>query len=1212
MGGAEKDIFEPRIIRAMNSQPMGVSNQFLSQPSSISQSPANLQPRAGSIANGSFAAPSVSPTASSVTPSTNFRVAQACDRCRSKKTRCDGKRPQCSQCAAVGFECKVSDKLSRRAFPKGYTETLEERVRELEAENRRLVALCDLKDEQLHLVSRFSSKSRPGTTSSPEDDRLLQQLSSSNGGSLRVSSTNLYLLNKTSPSEEGNAGIHRCQVSNCSDSSHPHLHEKPVSTTLADPQTISFEQNEAPGLPAVRALSSMANHEYSSQLACLVALSIPRSTEEILFIPRLLARLGQAFGLTSKQCIYTASLLASLKEPSQVIVPSTDGLSQLRIKSLWEIDDLMWFFTQSCRFNLGSSSDPDVLSFAEIEDLISQYFDSCHALIPVLNENEFYSYYFKFKDDLIHDKELFSDTSSSFAHRSKSISYKIFGCILMVVCQFGIMLKVKSENLKTTHKLSRVMSYYNNSIPALKLNPYFTVKTTSIKILQFMSLLLFYFLNTGDVSSVYELRGKIVSMAQQLRLHRCPSAVLGTEGSTMSKNEQGDRRLLFWGIYYLDVFSALQLGVPRLLKDHEIECALPLSDNSKEGVTLSDQTVKLEGQVSEFSLSLLRFSKILGNILDSIFKRGMTAVSAQQVALIHENALDNWMRSLPQQLRFQLDVNGTVDVKEFGIANEWAQERGQGDKRALVILYFMIKCLVHLPVLAARPLSAGPHSEMDSEDTLITDDLDGSADRSSSHVLLQQAINTFLSVQSTLGSRYLPLAINMPRIKSQFALLSARGTLDYTKGGTLFQISKNLLLDVVKELEDTKRLELPGSLSWHSLILLDMAINVILQPPQINPEKLDKLLGKRLQYYNKLMGRPSTNSGYKRKHEVQNEGNPPKLTPASSECESPFEKKVKMERHDSLSTVQEDAKPLPAGRESGPNSKSHFGGSNPQNAIAEAFQFDSVLNSSSFSNTDLSAFFTADGGVPNMGSGMSSLNLATVGNGETTNSHPGGTDTRGQLQTSFDDGLFRVPSNGDFLKDYYRVPGASSSQLNLMFLGAHAGSGGQDASHIPNNTNKINSHGNSNDAGTALGSAVGTNQASMLARGSGFTVDASLGLAPLLAWSPTGTEGQDTRTTSFPGSFASVSAAVPTRRDPRGDAHYESMGDSKQDNGDDTAITMPARAHRGPRRRWNATSGTTGEQMQYSQENNNNKNNIDNNNSDGGFQDLFQWQNSGF
>ena len=90
---------------------------------------------------------------------TQSRVAQACDRCRSKKIRCDGTTPCCSQCANVGFECKTSDKLSRRAFPRGYTESLEERVRSLESEVRELKDLLDTKDEKIDILSRIRSNS---------------------------------------------------------------------------------------------------------------------------------------------------------------------------------------------------------------------------------------------------------------------------------------------------------------------------------------------------------------------------------------------------------------------------------------------------------------------------------------------------------------------------------------------------------------------------------------------------------------------------------------------------------------------------------------------------------------------------------------------------------------------------------------------------------------------------------------------------------------------------------------------------------------------------------------------------------------------------------------------------------------------------------------------------------------------------------------------
>ncbi|KAI0597342.1 fungal-specific transcription factor domain-containing protein [Biscogniauxia sp. FL1348] len=113
--------------------------------------------------------------------SSQSRIAQACDRCRSKKIRCDGIRPCCSQCANVGFECRTSDKLSRRAFPRGYTESLEERVRQLETEVRELKDLLDEKDEKIDMLSRMHGR-RPapgGSAGSPKPADSKRDASSS-------------------------------------------------------------------------------------------------------------------------------------------------------------------------------------------------------------------------------------------------------------------------------------------------------------------------------------------------------------------------------------------------------------------------------------------------------------------------------------------------------------------------------------------------------------------------------------------------------------------------------------------------------------------------------------------------------------------------------------------------------------------------------------------------------------------------------------------------------------------------------------------------------------------------------------------------------------------------------------------------------------------------------------------------------------------------
>lgn len=129
--------------------------------------------------------------------SSQSRIAQACDRCRSKKIRCDGIRPCCSQCSNVGFECKTSDKLSRRAFPRGYTESLEERVRNLEAEVRELKDLLDEKDEKIDMLSKMHSNRRPSMTSlnggSPLDLRREASTSPPKDDIFRVQASPLLL-----------------------------------------------------------------------------------------------------------------------------------------------------------------------------------------------------------------------------------------------------------------------------------------------------------------------------------------------------------------------------------------------------------------------------------------------------------------------------------------------------------------------------------------------------------------------------------------------------------------------------------------------------------------------------------------------------------------------------------------------------------------------------------------------------------------------------------------------------------------------------------------------------------------------------------------------------------------------------------------------------------------------------------------------------------
>lgn len=64
---------------------------------------------------------------------TNFRNVSACNRCRTRKNRCDQKLPRCSGCDKANVKCVGFDPVSKRAIPRSYVYYLETRVRNLEA-----------------------------------------------------------------------------------------------------------------------------------------------------------------------------------------------------------------------------------------------------------------------------------------------------------------------------------------------------------------------------------------------------------------------------------------------------------------------------------------------------------------------------------------------------------------------------------------------------------------------------------------------------------------------------------------------------------------------------------------------------------------------------------------------------------------------------------------------------------------------------------------------------------------------------------------------------------------------------------------------------------------------------------------------------------------------------------------------------------------------
>ncbi|GEQ68621.1 hypothetical protein JCM33374_g2289 [Metschnikowia sp. JCM 33374] len=838
--------------------------------------------------------------------SSGTRTAQACDRCRAKKSRCDGKQPACSSCAAAGMECIVSDRLTRKSYPKGYTELLEEQSRRLLAENARLKGALDIRDAQL--ASYAESGNKEGLQAGQADFRGSGDVSAQKMDA-SPDLSNPHSVLHTHTHEEG---CPCCQNS-------PAVHERPVSvagpvfnggiddssiqgsvysdfdddfdddydmaSTISGesyqsqpeelqgnshhPQTLQNGQNDlynkqirpAPGAfaaaTAIEQMQNKRNHQgqklneqsKEQMLTSLVAASIPRSTEETLFIPTLLARVCEAYGYSSTPAKLTASAIASLKEklttPS-ILAGKKMGHSEL-LALIFNNDVAQLDHNDALRF-LQQLRLP---SKTELDHLLKVYFQNWGNVMPIINRNAFLKNYVRFSDIL----------DNGYSTRVPEYCYEStekLGALVVLVVSLALLSKkftyTESDTATADIKwadYSALLVHFDALIHEfIKPNCVLT-KVCSLQSLQILALALQYCLASGDFITCYELRGRVITMAQQLRLHRCPAAVLGLSKEMNDRNlkafMQGERRIVFWCIYVLDVYSSLNLGVPRLLKDYEIECATPFSgktddDNDErdnENILIVNNTkLTIFGKVTRISLCLMQFCKVLGNIMDTIFSRSGN-YNVHEKALEKDQMLDCWRRDLPADLKFDTDVDG------FSLADQTPQSdqdlargspTGSGtgsegcvrQKYLLVYLYYHAKILIYLPIISKY----GYHHNvgMSMKEKLSVGETDISTNVSSMTSIQQSAtqILHLLKSLSTTNAYLLPVPLNIPREHARFAILVAKGSLDYIKGGPLHSQSKQLLLDTIPILKNETRLEMPNSLTKRCASLLEYAILSIL------------------------------------------------------------------------------------------------------------------------------------------------------------------------------------------------------------------------------------------------------------------------------------------------------------------------------------------------------------------------------------------------
>ncbi|KAI8848272.1 fungal-specific transcription factor domain-containing protein [Chytridium lagenaria] len=95
------------------------------------------------------------------------RITQACDSCNKKKIKCDGLKPTCTNCSKSTQQCSYSRGAKKRGPRAGYIESLENRLKEMEALLQPLqpeIVVADMVRQNMEVWPMMDKNAPEGTT----------------------------------------------------------------------------------------------------------------------------------------------------------------------------------------------------------------------------------------------------------------------------------------------------------------------------------------------------------------------------------------------------------------------------------------------------------------------------------------------------------------------------------------------------------------------------------------------------------------------------------------------------------------------------------------------------------------------------------------------------------------------------------------------------------------------------------------------------------------------------------------------------------------------------------------------------------------------------------------------------------------------------------------------------------------------------------------
>jgi hypothetical protein len=525
----------------------------------------------------------------------------ACEKCRSRKIKCDGTRPQCKNCALRSTPCVYDGERQKRRKLSGP---------EIETRLCRVENLFRNIQEPAISEFNFDEPITFSNTNSPSFQTLLDSAWTNEGQPPKERSLGTEVENDSSPESQSSR-------TGCDKESFDCAITEPIvggmsrqgPSRLTPASTSPIDDILAYGVPEGPTDSNIAvwirtsdGDEYtgpSSGVSILSDLGLKWIRDNV--------------GGSELFCSTFADLRNSI-------------LNHLRIPKCMPSDP--WRYTGNERERKPLPPEHDMRRYIEA------YFGDVQCIMPIL------------------DRQTFERQLSAFMENS-STSSTSWLALLNAVIASGCRAALSSETAEAFQQSgNEAWGYFQN---ALNYEIELIHKATDLTAVQAFTVMTVY---AQGMSSPQRLEYTLCSIAVR------QGQGIGLQRSTPSEwnlrpAEMQERNRLFWVIYFLDKTISLRCGRPSIIDDGEISCPFPkvCQDVQRPHVDNHDRPVQgynVSEPVFDILLSLTGFAMICGRIAKRLYSA--TALSQPFIRLIDtalelSAQLEHWRRNIPAAFR---------------------------------------------------------------------------------------------------------------------------------------------------------------------------------------------------------------------------------------------------------------------------------------------------------------------------------------------------------------------------------------------------------------------------------------------------------------------------------------------------------------------------------------------------------------------------------